>query len=102
MVPITEDLAHCLGVLVVHGEALAVEIDGAAHTLDLLDDGAAVLVRPIPTGIDELVTPDLQAGDALGLELLIDLGLGGDTRVVGARIQRVERPRMRAMRTMAS
>ena len=84
VVPVAEHLAHGLGVVLVHGEALVVEVDGAAHALDLLDDDAAVLVGPIPAGVDKLVATDLQAADALALELLVDLGLRGDTGVVGA------------------
>ena len=84
VVPIAEDLAHGLCVILVHGEALVVEVDGAAHALDLLDDDAAVLVGPVPAGVDKLVATDLQAADALALELLVDLGLRGDTGVVGA------------------
>ena len=84
VVPVAEHLAHGLGVILVHGEALVVEVDGAAHALDLLDDDAAVLVGPIPAGVDKLIATDLQAADALALELLVDLGLRGDTGVVGA------------------
>ena len=84
MVPVAEDLTHSLGVILVHGEALVVEVDGAAHALDLLDDDAAVLVGPVPTGVDKLIAADLQAADALALELLVDLSLRGDTGVVGA------------------
>ena len=83
VVPVAEDLAHGLGIVLVHGEALVVEVDGAAHTLDLLDDDAAVLVGPIPASVDKLVATDLQAADALTLELLVDLSLRGDTGVVG-------------------
>ena len=84
VVPIAEDLTHGLGIVLVHGEALVVEVNGAAHALDLLDDDAAVLVGPIPAGVDKLIAADLQAADALALELLVDLGLRGDTGVVGA------------------
>ena len=84
MVPIAEDAAHGLGVLIVHGEALALEVDGASHALDLLDDGTTVLVRPVPAGVEELLATDLQAGDALLFKLLVDLGLRGDAGVVGA------------------
>ena len=84
VVPVAKHLAHGLGVVLVHGEALVIEVDGAAHALDLLDDDAAVLVGPIPAGVDKLVATDLQAADALALELLVDLGLRGDTGVVGA------------------
>ena len=84
VVPVAEHLAHGLGVVLVHGETLVIKVDGAAHTLDLLDDDAAVLVGPIPAGVYKLVATDLQAADALALELLVDLGLRGDTGVVGA------------------
>ena len=84
VVPVAEDLADRLGVLVVHGEALAVEVHRAPHALDLLNDGAAVLVGPVPAGVDELVAPDLQAGDALGFQLLVNLCLRGDTGMVRA------------------
>ena len=84
VVPVAEDLAHGLGVVLVHGKALVVEVDGAAHALDLLDDDAAVLVGPVPTGVDKLVATNFQAANALALELLVDLGLRSDTGVVGA------------------
>ena len=84
MIPVAEDLAHGLRVVLVHGEALVVEVDGAAHALNLLDNDAAVLVGPVPAGVDKLVATDLQAADALALELLVDLGLCGDTGMVGA------------------
>ena len=84
MIPVAEHLAHGLGVVLVHGEALVIEVDGAAHALDLLDDDTAVLVGPVPAGVDKLIATDLQAADALALELLVDLGLRGDTGVIGS------------------
>ena len=84
VVPVAEDLAHGLGVLGAHGEFLVVEVDGAAHALDLLDDDAAVLAAPVLAGLEELLAADLEARDALALELLVDLGLRGDARMVGA------------------
>ena len=84
VVPVAEHLAHGLGVVLVHGEALVIEVDGAAHTFDLLDDDATVLVGPIPAGVDKLIAADLQAADAFALEFLVDLGLRSDTGVVGA------------------
>ena len=84
VVPVAKDLAYGLRVVLVHGKALVIKVDGAAHTLDLLDDDAAVLVGPVPAGVDKLVTANLQAADALALELLVDLGLRSDTGVVGA------------------
>ena len=84
VVPVAEHAAHGLGVLGVHGEALALEVDGAAHAADLVLDDAAVLVRPVPAGVDEGVAAHLEAVFALLLQLLVDLGLGGDAGVVGA------------------
>ena len=84
VVPVAEHLAHGLGVVLVHGKALVIKIDGAAHPLNLLDDDAAVLVGPIPARVDKLIAADLQAADTLALELLVDLGLRGDTGVIGA------------------
>ena len=84
VIPVAEDLTHGLRVVLVHGKALVIEVDRAAHTLDLLDDDAAVLVGPIPASVDKLVATDLQATNALALEFLVDLGLRGDTGVVGA------------------
>ena len=84
VVPVAEQLADGAAELGAHRELLVVEVDRAAHATDLAQDGAAVLVRPVPAGVQELLAPDLQAGDALALELLVDLGLRGDAGVVGA------------------
>ena len=82
VIPIAEHLAHALGVIVIHGEVRIGEINGAAHALDLLDDEPAVLVSPVPAGIDELLAADLATRDALGGKLLVHLGLRGDASVV--------------------
>ena len=82
VVPVAEDLAHGAGELGAHRELLVREVDRAAHALDLGDNRAAVLARPVPAGVEELLAPDLKARDALALELLVHLGLRGDARVV--------------------
>ena len=84
VIPVHEDLAHGLGVLRGHGELLVVEVDRAAHALDLLDDDSAVLLFPLLASLEELLAADLAAVDALFLELLVDLGLGGDAGVIRA------------------
>ncbi len=89
-----EGLAHRGGALVVHGEALAVPVAGAAHGLELFGDGGFVFVFP---GLDlrhELLAAGLalrffalvvgEGGFALGLEAAVDDGLRGDAGVVGA------------------
>ena len=84
MVPIAEHLAHRMGVFRGHGELLVVVVARAAHAGNLLHDGVAVILAPIPAGIDELLAADLQAGNALFGKLLVNLGLGCDARMVGA------------------
>ena len=82
VVPVAEHLAHRAAELRRHRELLVVEVDGAAHALDLADDGAAVLMGPVPARVQELLASHLKARDALALELLVHLGLGGDACVV--------------------
>ena len=84
VVPVGEHLAHGVRVIVVEREVLVVVVARAAHALDLAHDGVAVLLAPLPAGLDELLAADLQARDALVGELLVDLRLRGDARMVGA------------------
>ena len=60
-------------------------IAGAAHALDLLDDGVAINATPVIAGLDELLAADLETGDALVGKLLVYLGLGCDACMVGAK-----------------
>src|SRR5262245_36123951 len=61
-----EDREHGRGVGVVHREALAGVVEGAAEPLELADDAAAVLLPPLPDPAHELLAPELLAPDALG------------------------------------
>ena len=59
MIPVNKDLTYCLSVLRRHGELLVIKINGAAHALNLRHNGSAVLTRPIPASIQELLATDL-------------------------------------------
>ncbi len=85
VVPVAEHLAHRMGIFGRHGELLVGVVARAAHARDLAHDGVAVILAPIPAGVDELLAPDLQAGNALFSELLVYLGLGGDAGMVGTK-----------------
>ena len=83
MIPVHESLTHGFGVILVHGEMRVGEVDRAAHTLDLLDNVSAVLMRPIPAGVDELLAADFATRNTFGGKLLVDLRLRGDACMVG-------------------
>ena len=65
MIPVNKDLAYCLSVLRRHGELLVIKINGAAHALNLRNNGSAVLARPIPASLQELLATNLQARNTL-------------------------------------
>lgn len=79
-----EDGLDGLGQALVHGEPLAVPVDAVTESAHLAEDLAAVLLLPLPDALDELLAPQVVAGLALFGELLLDLVLGGDARVVHA------------------
>ena len=51
MIPVNKDLTNSLGVLRRHSELLVIKINGAAHALNLRNNGSAVLARPIPASL---------------------------------------------------
>ena len=83
-VELHEDLAHGAGEALVHGEAQALPVHGAAHGVDLVQDAAAVLLAPLPDALDELLAAQILAALALLGEGALDHVLGGDAGVVGA------------------
>ena len=84
VVPVGEHLAHGARIVGIEREVLVVVIAGAPHALDLVHDGVAVFLAPLPAFLDERLAADLQARDALVGQLLVDLGLRGDASMVGA------------------
>ena len=65
MIPINKDLANSLSVLRRHSELLVIKINGAAHALNLRNNGSAVLARPIPASIQEFLATNLQTRNTL-------------------------------------
>ena len=80
-----EGLAHGAAEALVHGEALARPVAGDAQFAQLADDAATVFFFPRPGAFEELFAADHLLGDALGLQRLDHLDLGGDGGVVRAR-----------------
>ena len=65
MIPVNKDLTYCLSVLRRHGELLVIKINGAAHALNLRNNGSAVLARPIPASIQELLATNFKTRNTL-------------------------------------
>ena len=81
-----EDLLHRLGQALVHGEALVPPVQRRAQAAQLAGDVAAGFGLPFPDPLDELFATEIVTGLARGLELTLDHHLGGDARMVGARL----------------
>src|SRR5579864_4152460 len=79
-----KDLAHGVREIVVHGEVLAVPIDGSAEALHLIENRSTVFAFPFPDALDELLASHLAALLAFFLELLLDHHLRGDSGVIRA------------------
>ncbi len=84
LVALHEDLAHGLVESRIQREAVARPVHGAAQALELVLDGALVLLLPRPDAGLEGVPAQLVAVRALGLELALHHHLRGDAGVVGA------------------
>ncbi len=79
-----EGFAHGDGKVVVHGEVLAGPVDGVADALHRGEDGAAVVLAPLPDALDKGFATEGLARGALGGELALDEHLRGDSGVVCA------------------
>ena len=79
-----EHRQHRPHVALVHREPLVLVVERAAEPLELLDDGRAGLLAPPPHPLEEPLPAEVEAGQALGPQLLLDHGMHGDRGVVGA------------------
>ena len=85
VIQLAERLAHGARAPLVHREAVAAPVAGRAHLLLLLDDAVAVFLLPRPDALEELLTAEVIAGQALLFaQVFLDLDLRGDAGVVGA------------------
>ncbi len=80
-----EHLAHRVRKVFVHGEVLAVPVDGGAETFHLVEDGAAVELLPFPDALDEFLAAQVAALLAFFGELFLHHHLRGDAGVIGPR-----------------
>ena len=79
-----EHLLDGVRAALVHREALALPVAGAAQLFQLADDAVAVGVLPVPRALQKAVTADHLLGQALLAHLGHDLGLGRNGGMVGA------------------
>ena len=68
----------------IHGEALAGPIAACPDALELPDDATSVFLLPGPHVLEELLSTDLAAIDALFAKVSLDQHLGRDACMVGA------------------
>ena len=64
-IEVAEDIIHRLAPLLVHGEGEAIPVAGGADLLELADDDPAVLVRPVPHLVEELLASEVALLDPL-------------------------------------
>ena len=86
LVELDEDLRHRPREALVHGEALGFPVERGTHAPQLPGDGPARLGAPLPDPREEGLAPQVVAGAARGVQLTLHHHLGGDPRVVGARL----------------
>ena len=79
-----KDLLDGVGAALIHREALALPVAGAAQLLQLADDAVAIGVLPVPGTLQKAVAAHHLLGQALLAHFGDDLGLGGNGRMVGA------------------
>ena len=83
-VEVAEDIIHRLASLLVHGEGEAIPVAGGADLLELADDDPAVLMRPVPHLVEELLAREVALLDPLLRQLGHHLRLRSYGGVVGS------------------
>ena len=86
LVQAQENLLHRLGTALIKSKTFALPVSGRAHLLELFDNPGTVFLTPLPCALEELLSAEVFLGQAFFLELLDDLDLCRDARVVRARL----------------
>ena len=84
-VEVDEDVDDALATLIVHGEGGTLPVAGSTEALELLEDDAPVLARPVPSVLEEGFARQVVLLDALSSQTADDLRFGSDRGVVGTR-----------------
>src|SRR5207253_6798219 len=79
-----KNLAHRRAQAFIHGEVFARPIHRDAEALHLRQDGAAVMLPPLPHPLDELFAAQRAPLHTFTRQLALHHHLGGDAGVVGA------------------
>ena len=83
VIKIDENLEHGVVEVFIHGKGVAIPVTGCAKAFELVDNGRAVFLFPLPDLFNERLAAHVGAGwQALFGQHLFDLQLGGDTGVV--------------------
>ena len=85
VVEVNEDIDDTLVTDVIHREGGTVPVARCTEFTQLLQDDAAILLLPLPSMLQELVTCQRTLVNTLLCEHLHHLGFGGDAGVVGTR-----------------
>ena len=84
-VEVDEDVDDALATLIVHGEGGTLPVAGSTEALELLEDDAPVLARPVPSVLEEGFARQVVLLDALSSQTADDLRFCSDRGVVGTR-----------------
>ena len=84
VIPIDKEFSDGERELRAHGELLVIVITAAPHGFYLVHDSRAVFIAPFLALLDERLTPDLSAIDALISKMFVNLGLSCNSSEIGA------------------